>query len=1789
MAETIKSFAERVRSKYPEYKNVPDEEVAYDFVEKYPEYRSVFDDGVVNGNIFSETFKHGLLGFSEVFGKTYKGAIEKLSLMLADQTMSEEDFMASDKVERMSYEEYVKDNEFRAKVQRKALSHANAVGNFFDEELPNKINIDKEFARSPFGLWTTSVARGLGQMGGYTASYFAGAGAGALAGSVSPDPVTTVGGAALGTAAVFSVAYLNRTSEFIDDAEKTMGLDLLEMNESDRDMVRNGSIAYAGTGAILEATAFKYVAGLPNALRKALVTLNAGGKVAEPTAKTLFKTLSSNAIKRGTVEGLQESIGDGMTLDLIAKNLYDDNRNFITGDAIGRRMTEFLVGFSVGGIASGIGDVTRTTLGEDITLTDAERRRLAQSELDLQEQLLETEPDIEFEDLQKQFNEGGAFDTDFFNEDGSKENVKITNVTNEFLTYENKQGETLIINRNGVGQIAGGVSESGQTLLNPRNPKFRLQDDQTVDSMTDGQLKEYASQAEKYLKEQQAKPQSERDGDLLISTSSLDLAAIRFEQARRERQARGEQEATTEETTEAEDSPIGEPTDPGSSEGNMFTVKFRDKNGNERVEDIFIEPGQDPMKEFQRAFKGQYSTDFVPVIEPKTPAPEETEVEPTPEPTPKPTPEEDTEPTSPFPDPIQGGTFEDDATLEEDLPEGTQPKPTAAPEVMMLQGKIQEYIQGKYGKIFKNAKLTKKNGQKLKVVYVFNPNKQQDRFYGSYHYGRHTIELNMPALLQENQQTDPKTGELYFNTRGIDTTIRHELVHAIADLAAEARGLNIYSFNAKIGKKMTDKQRAALAYAYAGKRKPWGKDADYQYGAEFIRAMIEAYSFEGGPTEFMRSFTGFPGQTNAEIREMLEEDSQNPDSAYQRAKRFLKAVQKKIVEVFQTGVFVNSEIALVYLDSVRMMGQIDPEARPINTKLYNRLSKMISPNTGNLYLNVNDFTSDPLADPLDEIEVPATGLRSKRSGKKPPTVDEVLDNSPKAVTIFDKFMVPVGQLLANIDSRLETAYSRFIQRKNQRILDGHNAVKGLGKKLKNLRRKNLKEYTRLSVLISYSPFSENSRQTPEQQKDLFRERELLLKKHGMYNDYVASRTLLKSILVELKEANLNVGEQAGYFPRYVDGREGMAGLRRKFGISPRSFSQQLRVENKRREDNKGVAYYIMIVDPVTGEETPYIKGIEQKASAEQRLARAQAADPNTQFKLKRVDDFPKPLPTIEPGTVEEEIFFEQLIRQGKLRGTGASARENRVIELLEEDTVKYYVSPEEALSRYITEMYTTIESAKFAGIGRPKVTDSKGMAINSEFDITTELGRLAQQIESEERGKMVDDMPTLKQELMLDYLPRLHEAIMANNNQEMEALRIARQFSYFSLLIEVTSTLSQLYDLPFIMYDNGLIPTLKAMVGKRSFDIREYMDVDNVVEENFKDAKSNQGLKKIIDFGLKATGFRKLDIIMKNTTMDANYNRYRKIAQESFNPDGTIKEGLENKRAFFRNLFGRTRADEARAFKAEVIKFLPVNRAPALADPFSEFIMSLKKEPETRNEYENSVISSALIQKLLVNQPLSNLRMPLSVMEDPNLRFVYTMKSFMIVQINNTRNLSFNKIAEGVRTDNKALVREGVGNLARLMFFFVMCGIPVDLIKDLIAGRLGYMSDYTFNSIFRVFGISKYSLFKGQREGYFTALFDYAKPAPLSTVIDSGNAFFKIIEGDGTFGENLIESKFLQALPMYDVMHYVSPDLRDYKRDRQYKFMRRRLKGQDTLFGLPDPFQQISPEPVGITRDMLEL
>jgi hypothetical protein len=416
-------------------------------------------------------------------------------------------------------------------------------------------------------------------------------------------------------------------------------------------------------------------------------------------------------------------------------------------------------------------------------------------------------------------------------------------------------------------------------------------------------------------------------------------------------------------------------------------------------------------------------------------------------------------------------------------------------------------------------------------------------------------------------------------------------------------------------------------------------------------------------------------------------------------------------------------------------------------------------------------------------------------------------------------------------------------------------------------------------------------------------------------------------------------------------------------------------------------------------------------------------------------------------------------------------------------------------------------------------------------------------------------------------LPQITKALMANTAQEMTALRWMRQFSYFSLLTEFTSTMSQLYDMPFIAYDNGFFNTLGSAFRNKEFDIRELLDTDRVFEENFQNDKN--AFKKIIDAGLTLTGFRTLDRIMKNTTMDANYRRYKRLSN-AFNFDGTLKKQFQNSK-------------QHKRMESEINTFL----SPSIVSPNAreEFFTALKTDPKARTKRQHAAIADVLVSKLLVNQPLSQLRMPLAATEDPNTRMLYTMKSFMIVQFNTSRNIALNDMFGAGRTKKQRA--EGLARLTKLLAYFLMLGVPIDLLKDLLAGRLGYWSDYMFNSTVRLAGINKYFLYKGQYEGYGDAAFDFVAPAPLTTVVDSTNAFFDLFEAEGSLMERSLKSKFQRTLPLYDTLQYVSPEARDYKKQRERRFMKKRMRQEGSLLFFEDPFQKINPRPIGITREAL--
>ena len=1838
MPETVQTFAKRVREKDSSYQGVDDARVVYDVLNKAPIYRQKFLPQERRNNIFGTIFKEALLGFAETGSKTVEGIGFNLASMIASETMTEEEFNQSDKAGTMSYQDYKEHNDERVEVENKAIAHAQNVGDFFKNLAPE----DTAGPQGTFEILVGQVARGLGQFAGYGAAGTAVTAAGTALGS-------PVGGAAAATASIYTIATMNRQMEFIDDAERTLGKNITEMSADEKDKITKGSLGYGAITGALDATVFKYVAGMPNALKSVLQKAKIGKPVSEKLFKSALAQASSNALKRGAAEGLQESIGDGMTLDIMAKNLYDEERKFITGDALGRRIMEFTVGGLVGGIGSGIGDSGKLLQGKAITPEGQQRLD------DETDRILETMPSVDREKIAKAILDGDPNpEITVFDLNGTPVNVKVT-------SYE-QDGKIEVETQDGIKQVLG---EGDLVEYNTRSPEYTLQVE-TETGKPDQKLSDLSSQElDKAIKEREAyateNAQSEDPMFVQGVNNALgDVFALRAEKRRR---ARLEREA-------------GRPVEPKQPKkkakevdqtgGQTFTVTYVSKeSGLKTTTEVVASSLEEAETQFRNLYKDDISRDgAVEVTVKGKPEPAPTEPVPT-EPVPETTPPE-TETTPPetetvrdkfekafralFSDgshlqkgfvndilfSIDGGLdrinktiddfiaasangviknrfidpsgseapydFEPKAEGVESLPRlfdsvnapeavqfkkelkekakeiyeaSVEPKPETVtpdrpeldvgtpldpipeekfnePELSLVEREINEanvikFITQKFGNIF-NSDLLALGGTKLRVKFVskapkgsgaiavykrvdapFDPNKDQ-----VFSEKDHTIIFYVDKLMAAGD-----------GTRGIIKTVRHELMHAIGRVAAAKKGKSVTKLYEAISKSMTPAQRRLMDELYGGKGVQYSSGQHNGRGAEFFRAILEEFGY------------GTPSEENTRRKEILKKGT-----AFEKVTQLIKDIQSYIANFFKGDVLTNPEVATLFIDSVNLLAQLDPKARPVNQKLVDLVRSRISPNTDTLYDNVNDYTKD--------VETFVDEQLAQDDGKKVKHEQVPKENTAKGMSFASKYLIPVGQVLGNIHPDLEKAFHKYIQIKDEKILIRHRMARPFSEKMKALKKSNEGDYIKLWALISFSPTATESRYSADEQNQFIEERNTLLKKYGMYNEYLATRKVLDNVMNDALDTGIEIGFLEQYFPRYLN-PEGRAGFLKKYAdIDRRTFLGEIDAENKRRANLKATRYVLKL----NGED---IGTFGRRSAAATARARRAAELGVTEQDIEIVAmELPAPQPPIEEGSIQEVQFIQKLLNDPKYRGKGKSNfQKQRVIEKISEEDTQYYLDPMQAYSNYITQMTTTIETAKFAGVNQPEANAPSKDRITVEYDPTSELGRLI--------AKLARENPDQEfQSQLYEYLPQIYRAIMSKGAQEYQVLAWMRQFSYFSLLVEITSTMSQLYDLPFIMYDNGFLPTLRSMIGNKEFNVGDYLDQDRMVEQNFGGDK-DAVLMKITSEGLKYTGFRKLDQIMKNTTMDANYKRYMRLARELnlsyLNPDGSIKEEHKNK---FNN--------KQRKFLAELNQFL----SPEVTNPNEpmEMLVALRTQPEQRSQRQQDLIKSTLVAKLFQNQPLSELRMPLAVRQDPNMRMWYTMKSFMIVQVNTARNLAFNKIARGlnqaVRTGGKEGVdelREGMANLLILMGYFVMLGIPVDFVKDIIAGRVGYISDYTFNSMVRVAGVNKYFLYKGRNEGYGTAIMNFAMPAPLAAVIDTGDKMTAAFEKEGSPTEKLFDSGILKQLPLYDTLHYVVPELREYKRERERFFMKRRMRQQEEGFiGL---FEQIEPRPRQITRDLL--
>ena len=464
--------------------------------------------------------------------------------------------------------------------------------------------------------------------------------------------------------------------------------------------------------------------------------------------------------------------------------------------------------------------------------------------------------------------------------------------------------------------------------------------------------------------------------------------------------------------------------------------------------------------------------------------------------------------------------------------------------------------------------------------------------------------------------------------------------------------------------------------------------------------------------------------------------------------------------------------------------------------------------------------------------------------------------------------------------------------------------------------------------------------------------------------------------------------------------------------------------------------------------------------------------------------------------------FNQYILSQRFNKTRSilSKEEQRKVDFIDEEAMPFYFSPSESFKKYVDSSYRDIETTRLLG-------NSGGLDFNIEklqdlINRGLPIGTFGQTLVD-----LVQD-PNVDQQKLFIEAPNIITTMLAPTvSTGNDFLGGLNSFAYGALMLEPTSALSNAYEIAFATLENGIRPVIQAMLGTK-VTLKD-IGVDKEMFSAEYDPDTG-GIRRFVDKGLKLTGFKKMDQFIKETTLTANYNRYRRAAMKP-KSSGAYKKLLAE--LDFR----------MPSYKDKVIYDLR-NNTP--------------KSPEVR---------LFLFTKLSETQPISELELPAFVKKHPNARTLFLMKTFIVKQAN----FVFQRYIS-VMTNKESTVGEraiAAKDLGALLMFFLLIGIPIDALKDLLAGRDMYPKDYFFNSLFRIFGISKYNSYQFQRSPTEFA-FSYVSPVAIQLPFDIMGQMLAIVN-EKTMAD---PDRLLTPLPFSDLWYYrYGPGVESQKRKRYRK------------------------------------
>jgi hypothetical protein len=890
-----------------------------------------------------------------------------------------------------------------------------------------------------------------------------------------------------------------------------------------------------------------------------------------------------------------------------------------------------------------------------------------------------------------------------------------------------------------------------------------------------------------------------------------------------------------------------------------------------------------------------------------------------------------------------------------------------------------------------------------KIGFPIEVNTNIDRT-ARYNSSKGVLELNPDKVveLQAAGQID------IVNDGYLRAVMREEIIHgAISKVTLQQskgsdEGQALVDFMSKVADLLTPDQKAKMQNIYAG----LDTQAEWQTAAEYTRAAFQ----EGLYGNITESFI-----------------SQGP--AFNKIKKLIKSVQSYLARTLGSDVKTDPEVAGVIRASAEILQQVDPSARVINQAIVKEAMARSAP----VFPNSN-YGFAVQGEPFNERKI--------------------------EVTAFDKYAKTMNALLADIDPALKSFSNQYYYNIESKSLDRLRAALPFVEKYRGIEKKSKRDFQRLKRLLLFSEVS-----VSERGQNFIKERDALLKKYGMYNDFqLGPRFILDEILDEGTKAGVEMGKVYDYMPRFINDLDK---VKNYYGKSAKTGFREYIKGTKDSEGNV------------------IIKGQNQEIrDARARLDELQEQGQPVPESVRELAN-KEIIPVLggKETAYYEAIYFDDYLRQEgfkKPKGATPSSTKERTVGVLEGDLIPSkiidaYDDIDVALERYIYNMTSSLETLRI--IGRRYTYEDTGIKINKN-EVPSDLSVLLRELVAANR---------ITEEQAEGIIPDIFQRAVRVRKQEAAPLELLRSLGYISGLVEFTSTLSQLLDTSFVMVRNNPIGTLAAVLRT---DVKGQMvdiDVEQIASEFVQDktartdgsklAKaanfSNKALRKL----LMTTGFRQLDMRMKNANLTANFNRYRKLTKEYYRDRNSKKSKLFVSELSYLGLSPNQQIQ----FMAELKRFKP-------------------GKPDAEQFRNAPIVRQVLFSRINESQPMSKGSRPLAATENPNAQILYMMKSFMVNQMNSVRSEIIQRIANPRLSALER--RRALSDLFMLLFALAGVGVPVAGLKDFIAGRLGYLNDYILNALLSPLGISTYTGYKIQREGVGGAVVSYFAPVSFQMARD---------------------------------------------------------------------------------------